>query len=161
MEIRPVPASADPKTYVPTANDLNPVGQYKAFGDMFPGTSSTFVNSYDKTGSGSATIITVDNKPFNIFIHTYNKNFHTLDKAQKMYGIMMVSVIFFGPALGSMSLFGSTDRPLFNLIGSSLRGVILLIPFLLIFSSITKGMSHDIVMNNLGKNGIFTQEFFF
>lgn len=114
-----------------------------------------------KAPDGSNLVIPSPQGNMNVYLHIHKQNFHTLDKAQKMYGIMMVSVIFFGPALGAMSLFGSTDRPLFNLIASSLRGVILLVPFLLLFAHITGNMPQDIRQNNLGTNGPFTSEFFF
>lgn len=91
----------------------------------------------------------------------FKEIFHTVDKSQKMYGIMMIAPIFFGPALGGMSLFGSTDRVLFNIIASSLRGVILLVPILYIFASIAMNNPGDMLQNNIGTNKVFSCEFLF
>ncbi|NQZ65986.1 MAG: hypothetical protein HRT99_02060 [Mycoplasmatales bacterium] len=91
----------------------------------------------------------------------YDSIFNTLDKSQKMYGIMMSSALFFGPSLGAMSLFGSTDRVFLNIFASSLRGLILLIPILFIFANIAVDHPGDIGENLVGTNGIFTDEFLF
>ena len=88
-------------------------------------------------------------------------HFHTLNKAQNMYRIMMFSAIFFGPALGAMSLSGTTDRILLNIFSSSLRGVILLMPFLFGFSHLAQSIDYDIVKNNLGTENMFSKEFTF
>lgn len=87
--------------------------------------------------------------------------FHTLDKTQKMYGIMMFGAIVFGPSLGAMALFGSTDRIMFSIFASLLRGLLLLIPFLFIFKAITDTINYDTAQNLSGENGIFSKEYIF
>ena len=95
------------------------------------------------------------------FTQIFKEKFHTLDKAQKMYGIMMSSSLFFGPSLGAMALFGSSDRFILNLLASSLRGLILLIPFLFIFTQISINHTGNIVSNLSQMNSVFSLEFLF
>ena len=157
--------------------DYHPVGtDIKTFNMPNAAATHTAIDasSYGATTTWTHNFVMVNGKPLvmsvnvggktidmNIVTHVSNKTFHTLDKAQKMYAIMMCSSIAFGPALGAMSLFGSTDRVFLNILASTLRGVILLIPMLLIFAHAAEGQTHDIAQNNLGTNGAFTQEYFF
>lgn len=94
-------------------------------------------------------------------ILTFDHIFYTLEKARKMYGIMMFSMVVFGPTLGAMSLLGSTDRISLNIFASSLRGILLLIPFLYIFAAIAVNMDTNWLDNLLNNNGIFSSEYFF
>ena len=91
----------------------------------------------------------------------YHFTFHAVEKAQKVYGIMMLGLPLFSVVLGAMVLFGSTDRISLSIFAASLRGIILLIPILLIFSAIAKESPGDVASNVMGNNGVFASEFIF
>lgn len=100
----------------------------------------------------------------------YQAGFHVYDqmvpiraKAQKMLGIMMLAMPLFGLVISAMTLFNSTDRVLSNIFSSTLRGVLLLFPFLYLF----KGINHAAVSPNemldhlILDNSVFSNEYTF
>ena len=94
-----------------------------------------------------------------------NANFHfSVDMVRKskiIYGIMLAPLPLFGVMMASMVLFGSTDRVLMSIFASSLRGIILLFPFLIIFAHIAKGDTGNMIENVVGNHGPFAKEYLF
>ncbi len=58
------------------------------------------------------------------------------DKSETVIKILLATLPLFSIAITGMTLFGSTDRILFSLIASTLRGFILIFPVLYIFKAI-------------------------
>ncbi|MCK5867149.1 MAG: hypothetical protein KAG14_01995 [Mycoplasmataceae bacterium] len=87
--------------------------------------------------------------------------FASLDKSNIAYGIMMVGLPLLSVFLGAMTLFSSTDRVLMGILASSLRGAVLLVPFLLGFAAIANANTGDANVNLTGNNGAFSSEYIF
>ncbi|MCC3161162.1 MAG: polysaccharide biosynthesis C-terminal domain-containing protein, partial [Mollicutes bacterium PWAP] len=95
------------------------------------------------------------------------KNINGIDikgKGQMALKIMMISCPLFGLAMGGMTLFNSSDRVSFNLFANSLRGIILMFPFLFGFSALSQ--SHgapngDIAYWLTHTGGFFSDEMIF
>ena len=83
------------------------------------------------------------------------------DKARKMLAIMMLMTPIFGLVLGAMTLFNSVDRILLSILAASLRGIILLIPFLYIFQAIAVVHYGDPLLNMYGTHSVFSEEYLF
>lgn len=114
-----------------------------------------FAKNYPFFGQGKEMII------HGIHYIQYDVIFHIEDKVQKMFSIIMLSAPLFGIALSGIALFNSTDRIVFNLLSSLLRGLILFLPFLYIFVAISLNMNTDIKANVSGDNSIFSSEYIF
>lgn len=82
-------------------------------------------------------------------------------KAHNSLIIMMIITPIFGGALGAMALFGSTDRLLLNIFASTLRGVVLLFPFMYLFAGIAEAHSGNVLENLFGNHSIFSYEYLF
>ena len=91
----------------------------------------------------------------------YKFSDHMVEKANVIYGIMLAPLPLFGIMMSSMVLFGSTDRVLMSIIASSLRGIILLFPFLIVFANIANAHPGDMIQNITGTNGAFSSEYIF
>lgn len=84
-------------------------------------------------------------------------------KAQKMLGIMMISMPLFGLVISAMTLFNSTDRVISSIFASTLRGVLLLFPFLYLFKAINHGavQPNEMLDHLIYDNSIFSNEYTF
>ena len=98
--------------------------------------------------------------------HVYDAMVPIRNKAQKMLGIMMLAAPIFGVPLAAMTLFNSTDRITGNIISSTLRGAILLFPFLFAFKAIAHSAVDSTNLTEtfnhlLGDNSVFSNEYTF
>lgn len=153
-------------------NDMLGIHDTQLRVNELPGTNISAINTV-LTGRGVHET-GIENIPFKldngkivqIPQHIYNATIPIRDKAQKMLGLMMLAAPIFGVPLAAMTLFNSTDRIAGNIISSTLRGAILLIPFLFAFKAIAHSAVDPTSLNEqyqhlLGNNSVFSNEFTF